>query len=262
MPRRATPLDPADGPEARFALALRQLRDQAGFEAKTIDAIAAENYIPRSTLYAAMRGKRIPTVPVLAALVQAWNGDPVKWLAFRTETEQEVERLRRQGGRQSRRGHHQGEPQSTPAEQNTQVADVEQEGTAQAAEGAETEEAEGAQPSRESAWAWLPFDEIPTEVYFEADSMSELELLDRLTNPSAADRARNWEALRAVAGLPTLRDIAREARMRQTTVRGVLSGNDLSGKNVQKVLRVLKKRRDEVQRRRRRYPDMAYRGAI
>lgn len=96
MPRRATPLDPDDGPQARFALTLRRLRDRAGFDAKTIDAIAAENNIPRSTLYAAMSGKRMPTVPVLAALVRAWNGDPEEWLVHRTRTEQEIERLRQQ----------------------------------------------------------------------------------------------------------------------------------------------------------------------
>ncbi|MET9462436.1 hypothetical protein ABZY05_46815 [Streptomyces canus] len=96
MPRRATPLDPDDGPQARFALALRLLRDRAGFDAKTIESIAAENYIPKSTLYAAMRGTRMPTRPVLAALVRAWNGDPEEWLVRRTETEAEIERLRQQ----------------------------------------------------------------------------------------------------------------------------------------------------------------------
>lgn len=55
MPRRATPLSPSDGPRARFALALRQLRDEAGFDAKTIASIAAENHIPKSTLHAALR---------------------------------------------------------------------------------------------------------------------------------------------------------------------------------------------------------------
>ncbi|MGW1539748.1 hypothetical protein ACWCPM_05640 [Streptomyces sp. NPDC002309] len=70
------------------------MRDEAGFDAMTIDAIAAERKIPRATLYAAMRGARIPTVPVLAALVRAWNGDPGHWLRFRSETEAEIENLR------------------------------------------------------------------------------------------------------------------------------------------------------------------------
>ncbi|MCX4458667.1 helix-turn-helix domain-containing protein [Streptomyces sp. NBC_01728] len=94
MPRRATPLNPDDGPKARFALALRALRDQAGFDAKTVEAIAAENHMPRSTLFAALRGQRIPSVPVLAALVRAWGGDEAEWTRRRTETEDEVERLR------------------------------------------------------------------------------------------------------------------------------------------------------------------------
>ncbi|CAL9650830.1 helix-turn-helix domain-containing protein [Streptomyces sp. enrichment culture] len=94
MPRRPTPLDPDDGPLAQFALALRQLRVEAGFEAKTVDAIAAANNMPRSTLYAALRGERLPSVPVLAALVRAWGGDEVHWLTRRMETETEIERRR------------------------------------------------------------------------------------------------------------------------------------------------------------------------
>ncbi|WP_443059998.1 helix-turn-helix domain-containing protein [Streptomyces sp. NBC_00467] len=101
MPRRATPLSPSDGPRARFALALRQLRDEAGFDAKTIASIAAENHIPKSTLHAALRGERIPTVPVLAALVRAWGGDPTVWLKRRTQAEAEIECL---GGPAERAG--------------------------------------------------------------------------------------------------------------------------------------------------------------
>jgi transcriptional regulator with XRE-family HTH domain len=96
MPRRSTPLSPDDGPAARFALALRQLRDEAGFDAPTVTNIAAKNHIPRSTLHAAMRGKRIPSLPVLAALVRSWSGDEGEWARRRTETEQEIERLRLQ----------------------------------------------------------------------------------------------------------------------------------------------------------------------
>ncbi|MFI0242506.1 helix-turn-helix domain-containing protein [Streptomyces sp. NPDC016845] len=99
MPRRATPLSPEDGPHAQFALALRQLRDNAGFDAKTIHAIAAENNMPRSTLHAALRGERIPTVPVLAALVRAWGGDETEWMRRRTQVEDEIERLRLMDGR-------------------------------------------------------------------------------------------------------------------------------------------------------------------
>ncbi|MGW2447956.1 hypothetical protein [Streptomyces sp. NPDC001675] len=96
MPRRPTPLDPDDGPTARFALALRELRDTAGFGAPTIKQIASLHHIPRSTLYAAMRGQRIPMVPVLAALVRSWGGDETYWMSLRTRTETEIEKNRRQ----------------------------------------------------------------------------------------------------------------------------------------------------------------------
>ncbi|GHG56326.1 transcriptional regulator [Streptomyces griseocarneus] len=94
MPRRLTHLDSADGPLARFALELRALRDAAGFDAPTVDQIAVRSHIPRSTLYAALRGLRVPTRPVLGALVTAWDGDPVEWLMKRTATEAELERER------------------------------------------------------------------------------------------------------------------------------------------------------------------------
>ncbi|WP_420037761.1 hypothetical protein ACN2WE_40885 [Streptomyces sp. cg28] len=95
MPRRPTPLSPDDGPQAQFALALRQLRDQAGFDAKSIQSIAAENHMPKSTLWAALRGERMPTLPVLGALVRAWGGDEREWTRRRSETEDAVERDRR-----------------------------------------------------------------------------------------------------------------------------------------------------------------------
>jgi transcriptional regulator with XRE-family HTH domain len=94
MPRRATPLNPEDGPQARFALALRQLRDEAGFDALPVDVIAVRTGIPRATLYHAMRGTRVPTLPVLAALVRAWGGDEAEWVRFRSEVEDELERRR------------------------------------------------------------------------------------------------------------------------------------------------------------------------
>lgn len=94
MPRRLTRLDSTDGPLARFALELRALRDAAGFAAPTVDQIAARSHIPRSTLYAALRGRRVPTRPVLGALVTAWGGDPAEWLMKRTATEAELEAAR------------------------------------------------------------------------------------------------------------------------------------------------------------------------
>ncbi|MET7609044.1 helix-turn-helix transcriptional regulator [Streptomyces avermitilis] len=83
------PLSPEDGPRARFAIALRELRDDAGFDAPPIDVIAARYQVSRSSLHHALRGQRIPTVPVLAALVRAWGGDEAYWLRLRTATEEE-----------------------------------------------------------------------------------------------------------------------------------------------------------------------------
>ncbi|MFI9205537.1 helix-turn-helix domain-containing protein [Streptomyces sp. NPDC053048] len=94
MPRRLSHLDSKDGPLPRFALELRALRDAAGFDAPTVDQIAARSRIPRSTLYAALRGRRVPTRPVLGALVRAWGGDPAEWLMKRTAVEAELEAAR------------------------------------------------------------------------------------------------------------------------------------------------------------------------
>lgn len=95
MPRRPTPLRPDDGPRARFALALRALRDQRGAAAPSIDQISVQQRVPRSTLYAALRGDRIPTRDVLAIIVNAWDGDEAEWMARRSQTEGELERARR-----------------------------------------------------------------------------------------------------------------------------------------------------------------------
>jgi hypothetical protein len=94
MPRRPVVLRPEDGPLARFALELRALQDSAGGAAKSIDQIAVQYNIHRDTLYAALRGKRIPSRPVLAALVSAWGGDEGKWMTKRRSLEVEMETMR------------------------------------------------------------------------------------------------------------------------------------------------------------------------
>ncbi|RPK31937.1 Helix-turn-helix protein [Streptomyces sp. ADI91-18] len=91
MPRRPSHLVQEDGPLARFALELRALRDAAGFAAPSVDQIAARTGIPRSTLFAALRGQRLPTRPVLGALVSGWGGDEREWLIRRTATEAELQ---------------------------------------------------------------------------------------------------------------------------------------------------------------------------
>lgn len=114
MPRRPSRLDPDGGPLARFALELRALRDAAGFEAPSVDQIAARAHIPRSTLFAALRGQRLPTRPVLGALVTAWGGDATEWLIRRTVTEGELEELRAPRPFEARVTP-QAEPKTTPA---------------------------------------------------------------------------------------------------------------------------------------------------
>lgn len=83
-------LDPTRGPVARFAQELRALRDRAGSTAPSVDLISETSGIPRSTLYAALRGTRVPRVAVLIALTQAWGGDEGVWLARRTRLHDEL----------------------------------------------------------------------------------------------------------------------------------------------------------------------------
>lgn len=96
MPRRPTPLDHSDGPVARFAIQLRALRDAAGENAPSIDRVALQNQIARSTVYAVMQGKRLPNRDVLAAIVKSW-GDAASiadWMSRRSAVEAELERAR------------------------------------------------------------------------------------------------------------------------------------------------------------------------
>lgn len=90
MPRHPRPLDPESGPLAVFALELRALRQGIGPTAPTIDQISANEQIPRSTLYAAMSGTRMPTEDVLAALVRSWQGDLTAWMIKRAAVLQEI----------------------------------------------------------------------------------------------------------------------------------------------------------------------------
>jgi transcriptional regulator with XRE-family HTH domain len=94
--RHPRPLDPDDGPTAAFALELRALRHRMGPTAPTIDQISEKQQIPRSTLYAAMSGTRVPTEDVLAALVRAWGGNTAEWTIRRAGVVQEIglQRLR------------------------------------------------------------------------------------------------------------------------------------------------------------------------
>jgi len=90
VPRRPAPLDPASGPVERFAAELRALRDRLGSAAPSTAALAEAAGIPRSTLYAVLAGKRVPSEMVLTSLVEAYGGDVAEWLARRTRVLEEL----------------------------------------------------------------------------------------------------------------------------------------------------------------------------
>jgi tetratricopeptide (TPR) repeat protein len=112
MTRRPVALDSAAGPLATFAQELRSLRDRLGSSAPSVEEVSRHENIPRSTLYAALRGERLPSRQVVSALARSWGGDEGEWLAKRGAVEsgkgskayrdQQRERLARLGvgGRQ------------------------------------------------------------------------------------------------------------------------------------------------------------------
>lgn len=66
-----------------FAEQLSALRRNAPHGAPTIRELADNGNIPRSTTYAVLAGKRLPTTDNLRALVTAWGGDLGWWLDWR-----------------------------------------------------------------------------------------------------------------------------------------------------------------------------------
>src|SRR3954451_4170916 len=91
MPRHFEAPDEKD-PLGVFALELRSLRDRAGSSASAIDDIAEREGISRSTLYAALGGKRLPSRAVVGALARAWGGNEADLLRSRTEVERKLRR--------------------------------------------------------------------------------------------------------------------------------------------------------------------------
>ncbi|CDR08612.1 hypothetical protein [Streptomyces iranensis] len=77
MGRPEKPIDPQDGPVARFAYQLRKLRDEAG--APGYRNMARRAGYSAATLSQAAGGERLPTLPVALAYVQACNGDADEW---------------------------------------------------------------------------------------------------------------------------------------------------------------------------------------
>lgn len=83
MGRQERPLDPEDGPQARFAHDLRELRRRAG--SPSYREMTRRSHYAASTLAAAAAGRKLPTAAVLAAYVTACGGDPEEWERRRRE---------------------------------------------------------------------------------------------------------------------------------------------------------------------------------
>ncbi|MGW1763719.1 nSTAND1 domain-containing NTPase, partial [Streptomyces sp. NPDC002073] len=80
MGRLEKPLDPAGGPTAALAAALRELRRSAGSPTYAAMARRAGTYSV-ATLSRAASGEQLPTLPVLLAYAAACGGDPDHWRA-------------------------------------------------------------------------------------------------------------------------------------------------------------------------------------
>ncbi|MGW2328497.1 nSTAND1 domain-containing NTPase [Streptomyces sp. NPDC001700] len=77
MGRPEKPIDPQDGPTARFAHELRKLRDKAG--APGYRSMARHAGYSAATLSQAAGGDRLPTLPVALAYAKACGGDQAEW---------------------------------------------------------------------------------------------------------------------------------------------------------------------------------------
>lgn len=77
MPRGERPLDDGDTPLLRFAADLRTLRDQAG--GRTYRQLGTRAHYSATTLSDAAGGRKLPSLAVTLAYVQACDGDPSVW---------------------------------------------------------------------------------------------------------------------------------------------------------------------------------------
>ncbi|MER7763445.1 hypothetical protein [Streptomyces sp. NPDC097619] len=78
MGRQEKPLDPASGPAAELAIALRELRRSAGGPTYAVMARRSGTYSV-ATLSRAAAGEQLPTLPVVLAYASACGGDPREW---------------------------------------------------------------------------------------------------------------------------------------------------------------------------------------
>ncbi|MGY0466462.1 nSTAND1 domain-containing NTPase [Kitasatospora sp. cg17-2] len=77
MPRRESPLDPGDGALLRFAGDLRALRERAG--SPPYRQLALRAHCSAASLSVAAGGRRLPSLAVTLAYVQACGGDVREW---------------------------------------------------------------------------------------------------------------------------------------------------------------------------------------
>ncbi|MEU6228541.1 hypothetical protein [Streptomyces sp. NPDC047042] len=93
MGRRERPLDPAEGPVARFAYELRKLRQEAG--GVTYRVMAGTAHYSAATLAQAAAGDRLPSLSIALAYAGACGGDHAEWERRWRETAREVSRQAR-----------------------------------------------------------------------------------------------------------------------------------------------------------------------
>ncbi|MGV9292359.1 hypothetical protein [Streptomyces sp. NPDC003719] len=222
---------------------MRELRDSAGFGAKTVQAIAAENGIPKPTLWAALRGQRIPSAPVLAALVRAWGGDEVEWARRRTRVESEIEALRR-----AKPTIGQATPQQLPTDVIMSILSK---------IGQQSDEPGGEQTFDQLRAQLLGHEPDPEE----ARQAAIKRRLDRLAAEKTIElnsgnglvavilsqrKAVYWDVLREQAGSPSLREISRSVNVNHSTVGSILKGDAGYDRQAERVCRYLLERRDRL----------------
>jgi transcriptional regulator with XRE-family HTH domain len=226
-------------------LALRELRDSAGFDAKTVQAIAAENNIPKSTLWAAMRGQRIPSTPVLAALVRAWGGDEAEWARRRTRVENEIEQLR------------QAKPAIAECRPDQPMSYSLFAGSNIGQTSKDSERAETYSRLKAVLLGQAPNPEEARKAAIDrrlrrlaAEKTVEMNSGDDLVAVVLGQHdALLWDVLREQAGHPTLRQISSKVGIHQAAVGLILKGGRNNDREGERVCRYLVARRDRLARR-------------
>lgn len=97
VPARMTLLNPADGPLMQFAVALRQLRDNAPADrTASVPEVVREcgNAVSKAAIFAAMSGKVLPSRLTLKVMVLAWapgrEQDLQDWMVRRSQCERSL----------------------------------------------------------------------------------------------------------------------------------------------------------------------------